>query len=43
MHRGNFGDDVVLHDPEDHGDAFLCEDCGWGVVFVADDDEGWLS
>lgn len=33
-HRGACGDDVVLHEPEDFGNFFACEDCDWLVVYV---------
>ncbi len=35
-HRGQCGDDVVLHDPADGGDYFACEDCDWIVMYVPD-------
>jgi len=43
-HRGEFGDDVILHEPEDYGDSFRCPDCDWLVLYVevdpdADDPE----
>ena len=37
-HRASFGDDVILHDPDDAGDYFVCEDCGWLTVYVPDAD-----
>ena len=37
-HRANFGDDVILHDPDDYGDFFGCEDCGWTLVYHPDVD-----
>jgi hypothetical protein len=33
-HRAAVGDDVVRHDPEDHGNFFACDDCDWLVVYV---------
>lgn len=38
-HRGAYGDDVIRHDPEDEGWGFVCEDCGWVVVYVPFDEE----
>lgn len=34
QHRAEAGDDVVLHDPDDLGDCFVCEECGWIQVYV---------
>jgi hypothetical protein len=39
-HRGQRGDDVVLHDAEDYGSLLVCEDCGWTVTYVPDDESG---
>lgn len=41
-HTDRFGDDVVLHVPDDAGDMFICEDCGWISAYApADDDDSW--
>jgi len=33
QHRNRYGDDVILHCPEDMGTFFACEDCGWVYVY----------
>jgi ParB family chromosome partitioning protein len=42
-HRGEFGDDVVQHDPEDYGDSFRCNDCDWLVLYVDPDPDAALD
>jgi hypothetical protein len=38
-HRAQFGDDVILHSPDDEGSFFACEDCNWTCVY--DPDPEW--
>lgn len=39
-HRVAFGDDVITHDPDDAGDMFVCEDCGWICMYDPIDERG---
>lgn len=33
-HRDRYGDDVVLHQCEEHDGYFMCDDCAWVCSFV---------
>jgi hypothetical protein len=42
-HRGQFGDDVILHSPDDEGSFFACEDCDWICVYDPEPDEAQMQ
>jgi hypothetical protein len=38
QHRARYGDDVILHMPEEWDGFLACEDCGWTCGY---DGPGW--